>query len=717
MRICMVAEGCYPYVVGGVSSWIHSMIKAFPDIEFIILAIAPDRSKRGKFVYELPENVAEVYEAYLEDVDWEKSSKFRRTSWMSKKEYRALRSIILNQEVDWETLFDLFQKKKFSIDDLLMGADFLHIVQECYKIRYPHIVFSDFLWTMRSIYLPFFLILKTNLPKADIYHCVATGYAGILGSMAKYKYHCGLLVSEHGIYTREREEELLKATWVAGMYKNIWIDQFRKMSQLAYTWADKVTSLYAHARQLQLELGCDPGKTLITPNGIDVSRFADLPGKKEEDEGFVNIGAVLRVTPIKDVKTMIRAFAFAKEDMANLKLWVMGPTDEDEEYAKECFDLVQALGVKDVIFTGRIDVREYLGRMDFTILTSISEGQPLTILEGYAAHKPAIATDVGNCRGLIYGESDDFGPAGILTHIMNTDELKMAMVEMGRSPQKRLEMGESGYKRVMNGYQISQMRAVYARIYEELGWEYGAVMPEQDKDSQDDDYKTESTDIGNEIDKDYLEAMTAEEVPEKEALEESLEEESLEVPNLEEESLEEESLEEERVEEPNLEIERLEEGLEKMDPEENPQEEDLEEWNQEKTDMEKSDLEETGAAGVISYGEDTGEIAGNTNVMTGKRKRKKHKFIFGAGKRERKEDKKIRRTDGDDWLEIAGGQEEYADEQEEYDDDYDYDYDFDSDERNDAAWNYFDYTDDTDDMSLEDIKRDKEDDFEALDTE
>ena len=109
----------------------------------------------------------------------------------------------------------------------------MNIIQECYERRYPQIVFSDFLWTMRSIYLPMFLILKTNLPKADIYHCVATGYAGILGSMAKYLYGSRLLLSEHGIYTREREEELLKANWVGGVCKDIWIDQFRKMSQLA----------------------------------------------------------------------------------------------------------------------------------------------------------------------------------------------------------------------------------------------------------------------------------------------------------------------------------------------------------------------------------------------------------------------------------------------------------------------------------------------------
>lgn len=65
MRICIVAEGCYPYVVGGVSSWIHSMINSFPNTEFIVLAIVANRSIRGKFVYDIPENVTEIYELYL----------------------------------------------------------------------------------------------------------------------------------------------------------------------------------------------------------------------------------------------------------------------------------------------------------------------------------------------------------------------------------------------------------------------------------------------------------------------------------------------------------------------------------------------------------------------------------------------------------------------------------------------------------------------------
>ena len=124
--------------------------------------------------------------------------------------------------------------------------------------------------------------------------------------------------------------------------------------------------------------------------------------------------------------------------------------------------------LKDIVFTGRINVRDYLGRMDMTILTSISEGQPLTILEGFAAHKPAIATDVGNCRGLLYGESDDYGAAGIVTHIMNVEEIAQAMVDLAQKKEMRLQMGENGYRRVMAKYRIEYMQETYWKIYRDF---------------------------------------------------------------------------------------------------------------------------------------------------------------------------------------------------------------------------------------------------------
>lgn len=464
MRICIISEGCYPYAVGGVSGWVHSMIQTFPKQEFILLSIIASRELSGKFAYRLPENVKEVYELYLQDADWGSVNK-RHKSRLNQKEYHALRSLLLDQDVEWSALFDYFRDNDVSINQLLMGEDFYHAVEECYNLQYPDIVFSDFLWTMRSMYLPLFLALSMEIPKADVYHAVSTGYAGIVGSMGKHFYKSQFILSEHGIYTREREEELIKADWVQRTYKNIWIRQFKKMSKAAYDTADVVTGLYEHACELQQELGCDKNKTIITPNGIDYKRFENLPTVKPENRGFINVGAILRVAPIKDVKTMIQAFAYAKKRCPRLKLWIMGPYDEEPEYAAECFKMAEQLELSDIEFTGRINVTDYLGWMDMTILTSISEGQPLTILESFAAYVPVIATDVGNCRGLLYGEDDDFGKAGILTHIMNIEEIANAMVYMAENPEERRRMAKVGYQRLIRKYKIEDMKKNYEGIY------------------------------------------------------------------------------------------------------------------------------------------------------------------------------------------------------------------------------------------------------------
>ncbi len=469
MKVCIIAEGCYPYVVGGVSSWIHNIIKLFPNIEFNLITIVSDRSTSGKFTYELANNLTEIHEVYLQDVDWIDKSKTRKNRvHLKKREKEALRSLVIGENVDWVNVFHLFNQKNISVNNLLMSPEFLEISKDYYTLKYVNITFSDFLWTLRSIYLPLFFALKCSPPKADVYHCVSTGYAGIIGSKALSLFpDAKLLISEHGIYTREREEEIIKAKWVQSIYKTIWIDQFRKMSKGAYYFADLVTSLFGQAQSLQIELGCPLHKAVITPNGINTELFQDIPGKDPED-AYINVGAILRITPIKDVKTMINAFYYAQKKQPRLKLWIMGPEDEDPEYANECHELVSTLKAENIIFTGRIRTTDYIGKMDMTILTSISEGQPLTILEGFAAKKPCIATNVGNCHGLIYGEKDSFGEAGIVVPVMNISEISNAILKLANEPELARKMGERGYQRLMYRYKNVHMEETYRRIYQTL---------------------------------------------------------------------------------------------------------------------------------------------------------------------------------------------------------------------------------------------------------
>ena len=274
-------------------------------------------------------------------------------------------------------------------------------------------------------------------------------------------------MSEHGFYTREREEEIIKADWVQGVYKDLWIAQFRKIGDCCYRYADKVTSLYPDGRRIQIESGCPEEKTIVIPNGIDPARFSTA-APKSEDDSYINVGALLRVTPIKDVKTMIRAYALAKGRCTNLKLWIMGSLDETPDYAKECQDLVKELGVQDVVFTGPIRPEDYIGKMDMMILSSLSEGQPLSILEGFTARKPFIVTNVGNCRGLIEGERDVWGPAGIVVPIMGVSKMAEAILRLTDDPELRRKMGEIGNRRVRQFYDESDIMNRYRKVYEEM---------------------------------------------------------------------------------------------------------------------------------------------------------------------------------------------------------------------------------------------------------
>lgn len=499
IKVCFIAEGCYPYEIGGVSSWIHSIINTFPDIDFSLIAIIASRETSGKFKYKIPDNLVSIYEVYLNDYEYasENAKKSERKFKLSKDEISALHSLVSGDDVDWECIFNLFAKKKPSVDKLLMGKDFLDVIIEFYKSNYHSLPFTDFLWNMRSIYLTLFLSMRVPMVDADIYHCVATGYAGIIGPMQKVL-HPGskLLISEHGIYTREREEEIIRAKWVKGIFKDIWINQFRKMSLCAYNYAELVTSLFEHARQLQIELGCPKEKTVVTPNGVKTENFIDIPGKDPSDDYF-NIGAILRVTPIKDVKTMITAFHYAHQTNPHIKLWIMGPSDEDPEYFKECQELVSSLNASDIIFTGVIKTVDYIGKMDALILTSISEGQPLTILEGFAASKPSIATNVGNCSGLIYGESDNFGSAGIVVPVMSIPDIVKAILTLSENEKLCKQMGEIGKKRVFSKYKIQDMKNTYEKIYNELS--SGCVTPSKDNQTALEENDVEIADVAGEM--------------------------------------------------------------------------------------------------------------------------------------------------------------------------------------------------------------------------
>lgn len=467
MKICIIAEGSYPYVMGGVSTWIQMLISSMPEHEFIIYAIAAEEKSRGAFKYKFPQNVIGCFESFLDEATdikgvWGKKYK------LDKRSKDAIKDLISGQKTDWDAIFGMVNSKVYdNVINFLMSRNFFDIVEEASEEYYSQISFTELYWTIRAMLLPLLQLIDKDLPKADLYHCVSTGYAGIIGSLAKYLYGKPLLLTEHGIYSREREEEIIKADWLKGYFKEIWIEFFYSLSQKAYDSSDLVISLYSRNKEIQIELGCDPDKISVIPNGVDFNGNKIDTGTGNID-GYVNIGALIRIVPIKDIKTMIHGFAMAKAELPDIRLYLMGPMDEDNDYYLECVQIIESMDVKDIIFTGMINPKDYMNNIDIIILTSISEAQPFAILEGFGYMKPAITTDVGSCRELIEGINDSYGDAGIVVPVMDYEKIGNAIMKLCQDTKLRMQMGQNGYRRAIEYYSIEKFIENYRKIYAEL---------------------------------------------------------------------------------------------------------------------------------------------------------------------------------------------------------------------------------------------------------
>lgn len=466
MKICLIAEGSYPFVAGGVSSWMQTLITSMPEHEFIVFAIGAESKDRGVRKYEKPENLIEIKEVFLDELV-EREAKWGKKLKFLKEEKEMLKEFIAGAKFSKKAFFKFANRfKDRSPSEILMSKDFYDIVKEIAEEKYKYISFNGLFWTVRSVLVTLLEILRCEVPRADIYHSVSTGYSGIIGAYMKYLYDIPFVLTEHGIYSREREEEIIKSDWVKGNFKEIWINYFYSLSYVAYETADKVICLYEGAKEIQEEIGCDGEKIQIVPNGISVEEFEDIA--RESHRKSINIGAVIRMVPIKDVKTMLKAFAYVKKEVENVNFFIMGPLDENPDYAKECRSMAEELGLGEEIFIGRVNIKEHIGKMDILALSSISEGQPLSVLEGMAAGISQVVTDVGSCSELIYGINDDFGHAGIVVPVMNHREFARALLLLVKNKPLREEYANNGKLRVDKFYRFNDFIESYRKIYYSL---------------------------------------------------------------------------------------------------------------------------------------------------------------------------------------------------------------------------------------------------------
>ncbi len=309
--------------------------------------------------------------------------------------------------------------------------------------------FLDYFWSWRSLASAVLAVLLPTLPPARCYHAVSTGFAGLLGARLAASTGRPLILTEHGIYTNERRIEIAMADWLyrgpeasfaprktVRDLRDLWMEAFEGFARLTYAAAGPIVTLYRGNQGLQLRDGALAARCTIIPNGVDADRYAAIPRSPEPRPPTVAL--IGRVVPIKDVKTFIRAVGLLRRKVPDARGEILGPLEEDPIYARECAALIRQLGLEDAVtLHGSIAVPEWLGRIDVNVLTSISEAQPLTILEAGAAGVPCIATNVGACREMIEGDppgETKLRPGGIITPVANPAATAEAMARLLTDP-------------------------------------------------------------------------------------------------------------------------------------------------------------------------------------------------------------------------------------------------------------------------------------------
>jgi len=488
--IALLLEGTYPFVSGGVSSWVHQIIRAFPEWRFHLVFLGSRREDYAGMRYELPPNVVGLETHYLFEPEASPPLKAPEPSPQLMGQVEAVHEAFLAGVPVEEAMTRLA-----GLFPVLLSGEALrreHFLRsraawESICSRYRRFCtdpsFVDYFWTVRIMHAPLWKLsaIARSLPKARVYHTISTGYAGFLGALLRWRDGRPLILSEHGIYTKERKIDLLKAEWIrdnrnvfqrdpteVSYFRALWIRFFEWLGRTCYQAADPIIALYEANRQRQIQDGADAARTRLIPNGVDLARFRPLRSQRPARVPPV-LCLIGRVVPIKDVKTFIRAMRRVVNVLPEAEGWIAGPEDEDPGYAEECRNLVESLGLAGKVrFLGFQKVDALLPRVGLTILSSISEALPLVILEGFAAGVPTVATDVGACRQLVEGlagEDRALGTAGAIVGIADPLALADAAVALLTDEARWRAASAAAIARVERFYTDEMMFAAYREVY------------------------------------------------------------------------------------------------------------------------------------------------------------------------------------------------------------------------------------------------------------
>jgi glycosyltransferase involved in cell wall biosynthesis len=233
---------------------------------------------------------------------------------------------------------------------------------------------------------------------------------------------------------------------------------FRAIETALARATDRLVAVSPEVRDELVALGVAPReKFTIVRLGIELAPRVAFDGDTKDvrrrlgiaQDRFV-VGWFGRMTAVKRTDDLPATLAALRERGVDALLLLVGDGDDRERLEQRAHDLGVA---QSCLFLGyQEDVAPWYAICDAVVLTSASEGTPVTIIEALAAGRPVVATNVGGVPDVV-----DDGVTGFLVEAGDTQALAHKLEILARDPALRSAMGSEGRDRVLERYAVERL--------------------------------------------------------------------------------------------------------------------------------------------------------------------------------------------------------------------------------------------------------------------
>ncbi|WP_199547932.1 GT4 family glycosyltransferase PelF [Streptomyces sp. N35] len=464
-RVTLLTEGTYPHSHGGVSVWCDQLVRGMPDFEFRVTAVTG--TGREPLLWELPSHVAEPVTVPL----WGPAPAGRAPRG------RRLRQILSTYELFLTALLDPAVERYFGLalhglaavaregrlGPALRTEQALRVLADVWNrtdlpVSAARPTLHDAL-TATELLEHALRPLAAEPPRDGVAHAVSGGLAVLPGLVGRQLYGVPLLLTEHGVYQRERYLGYRSGAY-AWPVKCLMLGFFRLLAEESYRAAALITPGNRYNRLWEGRGGAAPGAIRTVYNGVDPAAFP--PAGPEP--AVPTLSWAGRIDPIKDLETLIRSFALVRAELPQARLRLFGGTPRGSEgYREKCTALAAELGLgESVSFEGRVDdILEAYAAGNVVMLSSISEGFPFTLIEAMSCGRATVSTDVGGVREAV-------GDSGLVVPPREPAAMARAALELLRDPARRAALGESARLRVIEQFTLRRTIEAFRAVYQEL---------------------------------------------------------------------------------------------------------------------------------------------------------------------------------------------------------------------------------------------------------